>query len=98
MGRKKTNPVSHLFFTFHKERNESTCTVEGCIKPILKGNHSNNLETHIRSFHPNEYKILQAVKNEHDVQNKQAGSLSKKRQQNIDTDLFPSKVNIYLFN
>lgn len=46
MGRKNTNPVGRLFFTYNKETNESTCTVEGCVKRILKGHHSNNLETH----------------------------------------------------
>jgi len=88
MGRKNTNPVGRLFFTYNKETNESTCTVEGCVQRILKGHHSNNLETHIRSFHPVEYLNLQAVKNDGQI----------KRQHNINSSLFPSKVNIYQFN
>ncbi|KAL5239024.1 hypothetical protein ACI65C_006434 [Semiaphis heraclei] len=45
---KTTNPVSKLFFDYNHQKDESTCTVQGCRKPLMKGRHSHNLETHIR--------------------------------------------------
>jgi len=63
MGRKKSNYVGQLFFKYDCEKNRSTCKVEGCHRPVLKGSHSNNLETHIRSYHPDEYTILIEAKN-----------------------------------
>lgn len=62
MGRKTTNPVSKLFFDYNHQKDESTCTVQGCRKPLMKGRHSHNLETHIRSFHSHEAKILDQAK------------------------------------
>ncbi|XP_060845811.1 uncharacterized protein LOC132925431 [Rhopalosiphum padi] len=32
MGRKITNPVSGLFFKYNHQKDESSCTVEGCPK------------------------------------------------------------------
>jgi len=64
MGRKLTNPVGQLYFNYNILKNESVCKIEGCRRPILKGRHSNNLETHIRSNHSKEYKVLQDMKNE----------------------------------
>lgn len=49
MGRPQSNPVKKLFFTYNIDKNESTCQIEGCRRPILKGNVSHNLETHIRT-------------------------------------------------
>jgi len=62
MGRKSTNPVSELYITYDIQKDVSTCNIENCRRPLLKGRHSNNLETHIKCHHDNEYKILQRMK------------------------------------
>jgi len=85
MGRKKSNPVGQLFFKYDREKNISTCKVEDCHRSVLKGNHSNNLETHIRSYHPQEYAILIESKNKPDVV----------KQPNT-SELFSLKVNVFI--
>lgn len=57
MGRKTTNPVGKLFFKYNVDKNDSSCIIEGCHR-IIKGRHSQNLETHIRSYHADEYEVL----------------------------------------
>lgn len=92
MGRRKSNPVGQLFFNYDKEKDISTCEVEGCQRSILKGGHSNNLETHIRSYHPEEYKILIDAKNEQkgvtQIENVQTNNMSA---------LFSLKVNVLIY-
>jgi len=62
MGRHQTNPVKNLFFTYNIDKNESVCKIEGCHRPVLKGSVSSNLETHIRTTHPEEAIILDKAK------------------------------------
>lgn len=57
MGRKTTNPVGKLFFKYNIDKNESSCIIEGCHRSI-KGRHSQNLETHIRSYHAEQFEVL----------------------------------------
>ncbi|KAL5246026.1 hypothetical protein ACI65C_013434 [Semiaphis heraclei] len=88
MGRKPTNPVGKLFFTYNIEKNESTCNVKDCCRPVMKGQHSHNLETHIKTSHPEEWEIL--VKAKQDIENEKI--LSKKEKRRLDdTATFPSK-------
>lgn len=91
MGRKKTNPVGQLFFKYDRVNNISTCKVEGCLRSILKGNHSNNLETHIRSYHTHEYTILIEAKNK-SVEVKQ----NDNSQTNDNSTIFSLKVNFFI--
>lgn len=91
MGRKKSNPVGQLFFKYDREKNISTCKVEGCHRSILKGNYSNNLETHIRSYHPHEYTILNDLKNKPDIQKQIDGS-----QPANTSAIFSLKVNVLI--
>lgn len=62
MGRHQTNPVKNLFFTYNINKNESVCKIEGCRRPVLKGSISHNLETHIRTTHPDEAIMLDKAK------------------------------------
>lgn len=89
MGRKPTNPVGKLFFTYNIEKDESTCNVKGCCRPIMKGQHSHNLETHIKTSHIQEWNIL--VKAKEDIENEKIASKKEKRRLD-DTVTFPSKV------
>jgi len=70
MGRNQTNPVSKLFYTYNIQKNESTCNIKQCRRPILKGRHSYNLETHIKCNHPEENKVLKSKKNENTLKDK----------------------------
>lgn len=89
MGRKKTNPVGKLFFTYYIEKDVSTCKVDGCPRSVLKGKHSNNLETHIRSYHPDEYKQLTEAKNGQE----RVKQIEKYQANNISA-MFSSKVKL----
>jgi len=91
MGRKKSNPVGSLFFKFDHDKNISTCKVEGCHRPVLKGNHSHNLETHIRSYHTDEYKILIEAKNK-SIEIKQKDDSHS----NDISAIFSLKVNFFI--
>jgi len=62
MDRHQTNPVKKLFFTYNINKNESVCMIEGCRRPVLKGSISHNLETHIRTTHPDEAIMLDKAK------------------------------------
>ncbi|KAL5236540.1 hypothetical protein ACI65C_003950 [Semiaphis heraclei] len=62
MGRRQTNLVKNLFFTYNIDKNESVCNIEGCRRPVLKGSVSHNLETHIRTTHPDEAIMLDKAK------------------------------------
>ena len=62
MGRHQTNPVKNLFFTYNIDKNESVCKVEGCRRPVLKGSGNLNLETHIRTTHPDQAIMLDKAK------------------------------------
>lgn len=64
MGRKNTNPVGKLYFTYDLSKDHSVCNIVGCPRPILKGKHSRNLETHIKTTHPIELNILTSKKND----------------------------------
>lgn len=90
MGRKKSNPVGQLYFTYDAEKDVSTCKVDGCQRSVLKGRHSNNLETHIRSYHPDEHKQLIVTKNYGEgvkqVENYRSNDISA---------IFSSKVNLF---
>lgn len=88
MGRKTTNPVSKLFFDYNHQKDESTCTVQGCRKPLMKGRHGHNLETHIRSFHSHEAKILDQAKE--DIKNNKVQNI--KRPSDDSTVQLSSKV------
>jgi len=89
MGRKPTNPVGKLFFTYNIEKDESTCNVKGCCRPVMKGQHSHNLEVHIKTSHIQEWDIL--VKAKQDIENEKIASKKEKRRLD-DTATFPSKV------
>lgn len=89
MGRKPSNPVGKLFFTYNIEKDESTCNVKGCCRPVMKGQHSHNLETHIKTSHPQEWNIL--VKAKQDIENEKIVNKKEKRRLD-DTATFPSKV------
>lgn len=62
MGRKQSNPVGTLYFSYDKLKNLSTCKIKNCYKPLLKGKHATNLETHIRSCHKDEWAELEREK------------------------------------
>ncbi|XP_060859135.1 LOW QUALITY PROTEIN: uncharacterized protein LOC132936427 [Metopolophium dirhodum] len=62
MGRPQTNPVKKLFFSYNIDKNESVCKIEGCRRPVIKGSVSHNLETHIRTTHPDEAIMLDKAK------------------------------------
>jgi len=88
MGRETTNPVSRLFFDYNHQKCESTCTVQRCCRPLIKGRHSHNLEIHIRSLNSHEAKILDQAKedtNNYKIQN-------IKRPSNDSTVQLSSKV------
>lgn len=58
MGRTNTNPVQRMYFVYNLEKNECTCQIINCPHPIRSGRHAGNLETHVKSFHKNEYQLL----------------------------------------
>jgi len=57
MPRTKSNPVGRMFFQYNLNTNESTCKVPNCKNPVRTGNHSGNLENHIKQYHKEEYGI-----------------------------------------
>ncbi|KAF0707481.1 zinc finger BED domain-containing protein RICESLEEPER 1-like isoform X1, partial [Aphis craccivora] len=58
MPRTKSNPVGRMFFHYNLNTNESTCQVPNCKNPVRTGNHSGNLENHIKQFHKEQYGTL----------------------------------------
>jgi len=90
MGRKSTNPVSELYFTYDIQKDVSTCKIENCRRPLLKGRHSNNLETHIKCHHDKEYKVLQRIKSENVLQ-------EKRQLDDANVELPSLKVINYIF-
>lgn len=94
MGRKPSNPVGKLFFTYNIEKDESTCNVKGCCRPVMKGQHSHNLETHIKTSHIQEWEIL--VKAKQSIDSEKMASKKEKRRLD-DTAIFPSKVKLTQF-
>lgn len=94
MGRKSTNPVGKLYFTYSVEKNESICQIEGCHRPIIKGRHSHNLETHIRTTHSKESTILINAKK--DIKEREnVFNQNEKRQIDISTTQ-SIKVNYFI--
>jgi hypothetical protein len=62
MDKHQTNSVKKLFFSYSVDKNESVCKIERCRRPVLKGSISHNLETHIRTTHPDEAIMLDKAK------------------------------------
>lgn len=85
--KKITNPVGKLFFKYNIDKNESSCIIEGCHRSI-KGRHSQNLETHIRSYHLEELEVL--IKSKVQIQKIQVTE-NEKRQ--LEYPATQSKVN-----
>jgi len=94
MGRHQTNPVKNLFFTYDINKNESVCTIEGCRRPVLKGSASHNLETHIRTTHPDEAIMLDEAKED---LKKTKFKTGVKRLNNDGNNSCSSKVRINIF-
>ena len=49
------------FFKYSKSENKSSCTLGKC-KAVIKGNHSSNLERHLKRFYDKDYKEFQNKK------------------------------------
>jgi len=88
MGRKTTNSVGKLFFKYNLDKNDSSCIIEGCHRTI-KGRHSQKLETHIRSYHADEYEVLVKSK----VQNIQKIKVTENEKRQLEDPTTQSKVN-----
>jgi len=58
MPRTKSNPVGRVFFQYNLNADESTCQIANCENPVRTGNHSGNLENHIKQFHEEQCGIL----------------------------------------
>jgi len=58
MGRTISNPVQKMYFKYNISTNECVCQIPNCINPIRTGNHSGNLENHVKVFHKDEYQLL----------------------------------------
>ena len=84
MPKIKSNPVERMFFKYDIHSNESTCQILNCANPVRTGNHSGNLESHIKNFHKEQYILLTNEKN--------------KKHQNDDGRYSTAKVSSFNFS
>jgi len=68
------------------DKNDSSCIIE---EMTLKGRHSQNLQTHIRSYHADEYEVLVKSK----VQNIQKIKVIENEKRELQDPTTQSKVN-----
>lgn len=83
MPKIKSNPVERMFFKYDNHSNESTCQILNCANPVRTGNHSGNLESHIKNFHKEQYILLTNEK--------------KKKNQNDEGHYSTAKVSSFKF-
>lgn len=70
-----------MFFKYDNHSNESTCQILNCANPVRTGNHSGNLESHIKNFHNEQYILL----------------TNEKKNQNDDGRYSTAKVSSFKF-